>query len=153
MEYRQRETEGAPYVLGMAAGVLLIFASVFCGGFAAKLFGAVAAEEQRLVLLGVFWLLAVETALNPGVFMLLLLSGKHREERGKAFAVLWAAVGAYTVLSVFFPISVSGVFRMEGGIPSPFFAETAMSAAFRFAGGALMIASCVQFYKRLKGRA
>lgn len=32
MEYRQRETEGAPYVLGMAAGVLLIFASVFCGG-------------------------------------------------------------------------------------------------------------------------
>ncbi|QNK39358.1 hypothetical protein [Caproicibacter fermentans] len=95
----------------------------------------------------------METALNPGAFMLLLLSGKHREERGKPFAVLWAAVGAYTVLSVFFPISVSGVFRMEGGIPSLFFAEAAMSAAFRFAGGALMIASCAQFYKRLQGRA
>lgn len=141
MEYRQRETEGAPYVLGMAAGVLLIFASLFCGGETAACpvwsflaaGGGDGAEPRRLYA-------AASFRKAPG---------GEGEALCRPVGCGWGVYGAFGLFSDF----RLRCFQNGRRNSIPFFAEAAMSAAFRFAGGALMIASCAQFYKRLQGRA
>lgn len=152
-----RKTEGLPFTLGTAAGVVLLLETILSLNLkdietqailsAMNITVPASAGTSMGGMIGT----VVSFLIYPGIFFLLLFLGKNREKRGSTFAVVWIVISVISLLS-----SVGSMFFMKTILTQVAAAvDTVMPGGYwiqnglAFLGCALVIASCVAFLKRL----
>jgi hypothetical protein len=157
-----RKTDGLPFTLGMAAGIVLlletilsynlspIITQVTVAYMSAKMNISASAASSGGSIGGTVGTI-VGFLIVPGIFLLLLLLGKNREKRGSAFAVVWIVISALSMISSLFSLLKGGelqkqiVEAVNTVIPGGYWIENGLALI----GYCLIIASCAVFWKRL----
>lgn len=157
-----RKTEGLPFTLGMAAGVVLlletilsfslspIITKVTVAYMAAKANISASAASSGGSIGGTVGIV-VSFLIVPGIFLLLLFLGKNREKRGSTFAVVWIVIAALSVVSSLFSLVKGGELQQQIAeavnmmMPGGYWIENGLALI----GHLLIIASCAAFLKRL----
>ncbi|MCI1965623.1 MAG: hypothetical protein LKJ17_05755 [Oscillospiraceae bacterium] len=156
-----RKTEGLPFTLGMAAGVVLLLETILSfnlnpiitqvtldhmgmAGSSAALAGGTIGSMISTV---------VSFLIVPGIFLLLLILGKNKEKRGSAFAIVWLVISLLAVILGLWGLLFTNDKTLQTKIveavdlvmPGGYWIQTALS----FIGNLLITASCIVFLKRL----
>ncbi|QAT48378.1 hypothetical protein EQM14_00490 [Caproiciproducens sp. NJN-50] len=158
-----RKTEGLPFTLGMAAGVVLLLETILSFSLSpiitkvtvdymsAKMNISAAASSGSSI--GGTVGAVVSFLVMPGIFLLLLFLGRNKEKRGSTFAVVWIVIAVLSIVS-----SVASLMIFQNGelqkqiveavntvMPGGYWIENGLALI----GHLLIIASCVVFWKRL----
>ena len=154
-----RKTDGAPFILGMAAGVVLLLGTILSVNLkdietqatlsAMKL--PITATGSGAMATGSLIGTVIMVLIYPGIFLLLLFLGKNKEKRGSAFAIVWLAISILSIIT-----SVASTVKMKNILAQVSAAvDTVMPGGYwlqsglEYLGQLLVIVSCVFFLKRL----
>lgn len=151
-----RKTEGLPFTLGMAGGVLLLLSDVLSYSLNPVITAATVSAlnlPNTAAGSGTGGLIStvVSFLIMPGIFLVLLTLGKNREKRGSAFAVVWIVITLLMLLigvaSQFFLKAILGqiIAAVDAVMPGGYW----ILYGFDLIGSALIVASCAVFLRRL----
>ena len=144
-----RKTEGLPFTLGMAAGVVLLLETILSFSLSPIITKVTVDYMSAKMNVGA----VVSFLVMPGIFLLLLFLGRNKEKRGSTFAVVWIVIAVLSIVS-----SVASLMIFQNGelqkqiveavntvMPGGYWIENGLALI----GHLLIIASCVVFWKRL----
>ncbi|OCN01725.1 hypothetical protein A7X67_01145 [Clostridium sp. W14A] len=153
-----RKTEGLPFTLGIAAGVVLLLETILSFNLSPIITDVTLSSmglKSSAASSGISGAGLIGTIISflivPGIFLLLLILGKNKEKRGSAFAIVWIVIAGLYILSGLFSMLKGGELQqqitaaVDAVMPGGYWIENALSLI----GCGLIIASCVVFWRRL----
>lgn len=152
-EKNLRKTDGLPFYLGIASGILLLINTIININVKPLVSSAILKSQNLNITISPTANLIesiIGYVIYPGIFLILLLIGKNSPKRGKAFGIVWAILSGLSLLSSFSSaVLKSKTMEITNSIVNTVVpGGMALYTAIEVLENALMLASCIIFLTR-----